>query len=402
MVVIPSRMGKLNKRALLGHLQRLGAASRADLAKSLGMSQPTAGKIVDELLESGVFEEVEMVVNGAKSSAAKARLKVGRPARMIRLNQGQPRFLGIQLGVRETTLAQLPVGGGREDRWDHRFATPDSGAAWLKQLRQAAGLLAQRQFWGVLVSVPGLVDVRQGSVIYSPNLHWTERLDLSALIRKVWDGPVILVQEEHALALGHQAADPEGEDFLLADFGDGVGGAVVVAGKLFVHLLPISGEFGHTPIFGNDRACGCGAVGCLETLASTRGLLQSFAAQNLGARCAWPALVESVTARGVAPWLAPVLDATARVIAGALNVLGLRRVVITGTFNELPPVVLAYLAKSICRGALWARFGEVKVEGAPRRRTAGLVAVGLDHLVVPVHETERSQESLFRAHRLHG
>ena len=47
MVVIPSEMGRLNKRALLDRLQALGTASRVSLAKSLGLSQPTAGKIVD-------------------------------------------------------------------------------------------------------------------------------------------------------------------------------------------------------------------------------------------------------------------------------------------------------------------------------------------------------------------
>jgi glutamate synthase (NADPH/NADH) small chain len=50
MIYVPSRMGQLNRRALLRRLQKLGVASRAELAKSLGMSQPTAGKIVDELI----------------------------------------------------------------------------------------------------------------------------------------------------------------------------------------------------------------------------------------------------------------------------------------------------------------------------------------------------------------
>ena len=96
------------------------------------------------------------------------------------------------------------------------------------------------------------------------------------------------------------------------------------------------------------------------------------------------------------------MDATAGVIAGALNVLGLRRVVITGTLNELSPPVLAYLAKMISKGALWARFGDVKVEGAPRRRIAGLVSAGLDRLILPMAESERSQETLLHARAVHG
>ena len=59
MIVVPSRMGRLNRRSLVARLQRLGVASRADLAKSLGMSQPTAGRIADELLEIGVVEEAD-------------------------------------------------------------------------------------------------------------------------------------------------------------------------------------------------------------------------------------------------------------------------------------------------------------------------------------------------------
>ncbi|HWY75275.1 MAG TPA: Lrp/AsnC family transcriptional regulator, partial [Verrucomicrobiae bacterium] len=93
MIVIPSHMGRLNKRALLTRLQRLGTASRADLAKSLGLSQPTAGKIVDELLDLGVFEEVAAVAQPASGQGRKAGTRPGRPGRMLRLTRSKARFL---------------------------------------------------------------------------------------------------------------------------------------------------------------------------------------------------------------------------------------------------------------------------------------------------------------------
>ena len=68
--------------------------------------------------------------------------------------------------------------------------------------------------------------------------------------------------------------------------------------------------------------------------------------------------------------------------------MGLRRVVITGAFKELPPVILDYLARQVIKGAMWARFGEVKVDMAARHRTAGLVAVGIDRLVLPMQKEE--------------
>jgi len=60
-------------------------------------------------------------------------------------------------------------------------------------------------------------------VLFSPNLHWTESVDLVGLIQRVWKLPVAMVQEERALALGHRFVNEETEDFLLVDFGEGVG-----------------------------------------------------------------------------------------------------------------------------------------------------------------------------------
>ncbi|MBZ5497474.1 MAG: ROK family protein [Acidobacteriia bacterium] len=394
MVLIPAKMGRINKRALLGRLQRIGQASRADLAKSLGLSQPTAGKIADELLRLDVLEELDektaAVLTGAR--AADTRGKVGRPGRILRLNRSRPRFLAIQLGVSETNLAAVPVGVDAEDRWTVQVTTPASAEGWVHQLKAAAAKIPQNEFWGVMVSVPGIVDEPEARVLFSPNLHWTEAVDLPKLVQQVWPSNVVLVQEERALALGHQSVDDNEEDFLLVDFGEGVGGAAIVAGKLYTSPLPLSGELGHTPVLDNLRKCGCGAVGCIETLVSVRGLLQSFSISHRGARLTWESLCRAIENNGVPRWLTETLNATAVVIAGALNVLGLRRVIITGTLTELPAAVMDHLTRAIVMGAMWARFGELEVESAPRRRTAGLVAVGIDRLVLPMETDVRMED----------
>lgn len=381
MVLIPSQMGRHNKRALLDHLRRAGTASRAELAKSLGLSQPTAGKIADELIELGVFEEVEEpVLDGVNA-------RVGRPARMIRLIQSRARFIGLQLGVENTSLTLLPLAAGDEKKCDVQFKTPDNLKDWLRGLQKAAAQISQKSLWGILISAPGLVDERTGDVLYSPNLHWMEKNNFISLVQNIWRAPAILIQEERALALGHHAANPEDKDFFLVDFAEGVGGAVMIDGKLYSHPLPLSGELGHTPVVGNDRRCGCGAVGCLETLTSKRGLLKSFAAASPKSSRTWEAFSKSIESRGVAPWLGETLDATAAVIAGVLNVLGIRTVVITGTMAELPSEVFSRLSAAIVKGALWARFGDVKVCQAPRRRNTGLIAAGIDRLVIPMDDS---------------
>lgn len=394
MVLIPAKMGRINKRALLGRLQRIGQASRADLAKSLGLSQPTAGKIADELLRLGVLEEVDEVAAAShlRTRAGDGRNRVGRPGRILRLNRTHARFLAIQLGVSETNLAAVPIGVEPEDRWTVQAKTPASADDWVRQLKAMAAKIQENNFWGVLVSVPGIVDEPGARVLFSPNLHWTEAVELPALVQQVWPAPVELVQEERALALGHQSVDANEEDFLLVDFGEGVGGAAIVSGKLYTSPLPLSGELGHTPVIGNRRKCGCGAVGCIETLVSMRGLLQSYGAAHRGSRPTWESLGKAIETRGVPRWLAGTLDATGNVIAGALNVTGLRRVIITGTLTELPPVVMNHLSRAIMTGAMWARFGELVIETAPRRRAAGLVAVGIDRLVLPMEQNGRLED----------
>ena len=220
-------------------------------------------------------------------------------------------------------------------------------------------------------------------MLLSPNLHWLENVDLAALVGQACKLPVLLVQEIRALALGQLAAAPLEDDFLLIDFGMGVGGAVVRRGELQSSPLPTGGEIGHTPVEGQSRPCGCGASGCLETLVSQRALLESFSRARRIANPKWQDFVRHVNRQGVEPWLAQPLRTAAKVFAGALNLLGLRRVVLTGFVTELPPEAVELMEAELRRHTLWARFGEVTCKSAPHYRAAGLILNGLDRLVLP-------------------
>jgi len=87
---------------------------------------------------------------------------------------------------------------------------------------------------------------------------------------------------------------------------------------------------------------------------------------------------------GIEPWLAATLDAAAMTIAGAINVLGVQKVLITGSLTELPSIVVEQLGDAVERSAMWARFGQVLCRPAPRRRAAGLVAAAIDRILLPV------------------
>lgn len=190
---------------------------------------------------AGVLEEVTAVeTNGSRSSVGS---RLGRPGRLLRLDTRRPRFLTIQFGVVHTRLAMLPVAAVEHDRWTVTFRTPASPVHWLSGLKKAAATLAAsipkgRDPIGAIISIPGVVDENTGAILYGPNLHWMESAKLPQLIQQVWPVPVCFSQEIHALALGHLAIEKPGEDFLLVDFGHGVGGAAVVGGSFIPPRCP--------------------------------------------------------------------------------------------------------------------------------------------------------------------
>ncbi|HTK76807.1 MAG TPA: ROK family transcriptional regulator [Gemmataceae bacterium] len=369
----------MHQRRILETVARSGSVSRSNLARATGMSQPTVSRIVDRLLSAHILAESDNEAPSTVNGSDKAAAVLGRPSTRLELDRRRPRFGIVQLGVRNTRLAVIPLAIPAEDRWQAEFPTPASADAWLRQLARVwkpyrdKGLKA-------LVSLPGVVDERTGKVYLSPNVRWLERADLGDGLRDIFGPALAFKQEIRLLALGQLAAEPESGDFLLVDSGNGVGAAAVIGGNLFGGSVPLSGEIGHVAVPGNDRRCGCGAVGCLETLISRPGFVASAAEH--GQPKSWPALIEYLTDKPLPRWLKQSLESTAVDVAAALNLLGLRQVILTGAFRELPPGCVEYLTEAVRQHAMWARFGEISVRTAPRRRQAGVISVALDRMLL--------------------
>jgi len=361
-------------RAVFAQVRQAGTASRAAIARATGLSSPAVGAIAADLLQAGLLEEGD-VVDGEG---------MGRPSRPLQLERRKPAVVAVQIGVRHTRLAALPVAGPTASTWDVAFKTPASAAAFSRRLADAVGALGVREAV-VGVSAPGVVDEGTGESLLCPNLKWLTGQNVMGLVGEAFGrrARVCVVQEIRALALGELWAAPARKDFLLVDIGEGVGGAVVVGGQLYQPPLAMSGELGHVPVLGNKRKCGCGATGCLETLVSRSGLVASSGLRD------WPTLVEQLRdgEGGALPtWLTGTLDATAAAIAGALNIVGVREVVVTGALGELPATVHEHLAAGVARSAMWARFGTVTCVAAPRRRAAGLVAAAVERILLNVEQ----------------
>jgi predicted NBD/HSP70 family sugar kinase len=374
---VPANLRLANQAALLGQLLGRKAASRAELAKATGMSKPTTGKIIDDLMHAGVVEEIKLM-DGSRPS-------VGRPGKQLRLATNRSRFVVVDLGVENTRVSGLPPSPPEQERWEVTFKTPTTADAWQEKVVQVAEKLQVRRPWAVLVSTPGVVDERAGRVLLSPNLHWSEHADLPWILRQIWSAPVGLVQEVRCLALGELGARSDGDDFIMIDISDGVGGALMLGGRIYQGALPMSGEVGHTPIPGNNRPCGCGGRGCLETLASARGLIQSLreAKGHAPTHALTFADVVKAAERELPPWMRATFDAIATCVSAALNLYGVRRVVMVGRIAELPAPATDYLIGVIQRASMWSRFDAVAVTLAPKRVSRGLVIAGIHRFVMP-------------------
>jgi predicted NBD/HSP70 family sugar kinase len=384
MRAVPKSLRMTNQARLVEQLLRRGIATRAELAKAGGMSQPTAGKIIDELSSAGVVEELTGV-----NEMARARPSVGRPGKQLRLSQSPARLVIVELGVERTRLSAVPAALPDDERWDVEFRTPGSEATWRQRLRQHAAALSIRRPWGVMVSVPGLVDETSGKILLCPNLHWCERADLTAAFHEVFRAPVRLIQESRALALAEVGTRASASDFLLVDFGDGVGGSIVMGQRPYEGSVPATGEIGHTPISGNLRQCGCGNRGCLETMIAEPWLVRSLAEITGDPEVTFAQVCRVAQGPELPQFLADALDAAAGCIAGILNVCGLKRVVLSGHIRELGPRASDHLIAGIRRSSMWSRFDTVEVELVQRRRARGLTIAGIQRVIMPTDWADR-------------
>lgn len=134
---------------------------------------------------------------------------------------------------------------------------------------EALARAARVELSGVGVSVPGPLDAQRGVICFSPNLGWREfplARELSARLNL----PVVLDDDANCGALGeHWLGSGRGaRDFVYIVVGTGIGGGLVLNGRLYRGAGGGAGEIGHTTILPEGPLCSCGNRGCLEALAA--------------------------------------------------------------------------------------------------------------------------------------
>ncbi len=143
-----------------------------------------------------------------------------------------------------------------------------------KRLMAKVGLEAD-DMEGLGMGVPGMIDSKAGNVIYSNNLQWKD-FQIGETVSKLTGLTVKIANDANVAALGEVkfGAAKEFDDAVLLTLGTGVGGGIVVDGKLVEGNKSAGAELGHMVIECGGEQCTCGRKGCLEAYASATALIR--------------------------------------------------------------------------------------------------------------------------------
>lgn len=136
-------------------------------------------------------------------------------------------------------------------------------------------LLKKTQILGLGIGVPGPVDFVSGKVFYLPNIpHW-QNAPLRDTLKKKLNFEVFVDNDVNLMALAEAklGAAKDTKNAVCLTLGTGVGGGLVLEGKLFRGTNFCAGEIGHMPINIDGPACNCGGRGCLERYVGNKFIL---------------------------------------------------------------------------------------------------------------------------------
>lgn len=147
-------------------------------------------------------------------------------------------------------------------------------AALTKSLLSAVGLSVS-DVEGLGMGVPGMIDSKAGTVIYSNNLAW-EDFAIGKKVEELTGLSVKIANDANVAALGEVkfGAAKEYDHAILLTLGTGVGGGIVVDGRLVEGNRSAGAELGHSVIVASGEQCTCGRKGCLEAYASATALIR--------------------------------------------------------------------------------------------------------------------------------
>jgi glucokinase len=256
--------------------------------------------------------------------------------------------------------------------------------------------LKRSELGGAGIGVPGVLDLEHGLTVMLPNLpgRWPN-VPLRDTIADRVQLPTSLINDARAMTLGEYAfgAGRGVDSIACLGIGTGIGGGLVINGKLHLNLGGTSAELGHTVIDMNGPLCGCGTRGCLEAYASGPAITaMGLKAVVQGATTRIGEMVDYDLNR-ITPQViseaAQAGDAIARdifeqagyfigvAVSNIIIAVGPQRVVIGGGVSQAGDLLLAPIRRTVLERVNVTSIKQVQIVRAELGLNAGLIGVGV-------------------------
>jgi predicted NBD/HSP70 family sugar kinase len=337
-------MRRRNLARVMHTVSAEGPLSRAAVASRIGLTRAAVSTLVDELIRSGLLEELGPERPG----------RVGRPGSALAVSAHGPAGIGAEVGVDHLAVCAVDLRGQvRARSVRHGANRGRSPGPVIEELTELIGQVVTEAegegLWpaGLAVAVPGLVARDGRTVVRAPNLDWHDT-DLGALLPTVF--PLAVDNEANFGALAELwLGDGTPLDFLHVSAEIGIGAAVVVAGGLLRGTRGFAGELGHVPVEPEGPQCPCGGRGCLEQYAGEEAVLRAAGLEPGGDRVGLLAARAAEGDEDVRRALRDAGRALGVALTGAVNLLDPENVVLGGELSGLAPWLLPSLEAELAR-----------------------------------------------------
>lgn len=196
--------------------------------------------------------------------------------------------IGVDLGGTNLRAAAIDREGrvlSKISRPTNLSAGPDAVVAEIvAAIGQLRAELGASSLVGVGVGAAGFILMEKGVITSSPNLPGFDDYPLRDRISERIGTPVILENDANAAALGEKwmGAGRDVDDLVLLTLGTGIGGGIIIGGRVLHGCVGMAAELGHMTVSPNGNPCGCGNTGCLEKHASATAVSAMAKLMGLG------------------------------------------------------------------------------------------------------------------------
>ena len=287
-------------------------------------------------------------------------------------------FIGIELSgsqIRGATLNNEGVIG-------ERASTDLQADGFVSQVAQLVGDLRKSAsgIQAVGLAIPGLVNRQTDRVLESRNLPGIARENLHAELQDATGLRFELENDANAAAYGEfkVGAGRGSKDLFYITIGDGIGGAIILDGKLWAGASGLAGEVGHITIDTEGAQCECGNTGCLETVASAPNIVRRAKERlNRDATSSLSklGLNKNFTANDVAreakegdDFALMMIERTGKYIgtgvASVINLLNIERIVLGGGVMQAGDLILNPIINEAKRRAFLPSFEATQIVAA--------------------------------------